>query len=119
MIVPGKRSRNYEVIRNITENDQVVKISKTTCPDYVSKEEWENLPDAIVLRRITYTYPTKNGLESAILFTTIVDDKITATEIVTKYTMRWDIEISIIFAISRALAAIIFDKWTEVCMPCP
>ena len=95
MIVPGKRSRNCEIIRNITENDQIVKISKTTCPDYVSKEEWKNLPDAILLRRITYTYPTKNGLEAAILYTTIVDDKIMAAEIVTKYTMRWDIEVSI------------------------
>jgi len=95
MIVPGKRSRNYEVIRNITENDQIVRISKTTCPDYVSREEWKTLPDSIVLRRIMYTYPTKNGLESAILYTTIVDHKITSAEIVTKYTMRWDIEISI------------------------
>ena len=42
-----------------------------------------------------YTYPTKNGLESAVLYTTIIDDKITTAEIVAKYTMRWDIEISI------------------------
>jgi hypothetical protein len=95
IIVPGKRDRNYKVIRQINDNDQIVEISKTTCPEYLSKEEWKNLPDTILLRRISYTYPTKNGLESAILYTTILNEKITSAEIVTKYTMRWDIEISI------------------------
>jgi hypothetical protein len=95
IIVPGKRVRNHRVIRKISENDQIVEISKTNCPDYVSKEEWKSLPDTILLRRISYTYPTKNGWEPAILYTTILDDKISAAEIVTKYTMRWDIEISI------------------------
>ena len=95
MIVPGKRSRNYRVIRKIGEGDQIVEISKTNRPLYVGKQEWENLPDKIVLRRIQYSYPTKNGLEQAVLYTTIVDDQITSAEIVAKYTMRWDIEISI------------------------
>ena len=95
VIVPGKRHRNYKVIRTIHENDQIVEISKTTCPDYVSKEEWKSLPDKILLRRITYNYPTKNGLESAVLYTTILDLTISTVEIVTKYTTRWDIEISI------------------------
>ena len=95
LIVPGKRHRNYKVIQKINENDQIVEISKTKCPDYVSKEEWETIPDSILMRRITYTYPTKKGLESAVLYTTILDTKISATEIVAKYTMRWNIEISI------------------------
>ena len=95
IIVPGKRERDYKVIRNINENDQIVEISKTSCPDYVSKEEWKNLPKAILLRRITYNFPTKNGLEPAVLFTTILDKKIKTSDIITKYAMRWDIEISI------------------------
>ena len=95
IIVPGKRYRNYNVIRQIHDNDQIVEVSKTTRPDYVCQEEWESLPDKILLRRITYTYPTKNGLESAVLYTTILDEKISTVEIVTKYSMRWDIEISI------------------------
>ena len=95
IIVPGKRYRTHKVVREINDNDRIVEISKTNRPDYVSKEEWEKLPDTILLRRITYTYPTKNGLESAILYTTILDEKISAAEIVAKYTMRWDIEISI------------------------
>jgi len=95
IIVPAKRYRNYKIIRKINENDQIIEISKTNHPHYVSKEEWQELPDTILLRRITYTYPTKNGIETAVLYTTIVDEKITAAEIITKYTMRWDIEISI------------------------
>jgi hypothetical protein len=95
MIVPGKRNRNYKEVRNISENDQIVEISKTVRPDYVSKEEWEKLPKTILLRRISYTYPTKNGMETAILYTTVLNEKITAADIVAKYTMRWDIEISI------------------------
>jgi hypothetical protein len=95
IIVPGKRGRTYKVIRKINDNDQIVEISKTKCPDYVCKEEWNSLPDQILLRRITYTYPTKKGMESAILYTTVLDTKISTADIVTKYTMRWDIEISI------------------------
>jgi hypothetical protein len=95
MIVPGKRCRKYKVIRKINENDQIVEISKTKCPDYVSREEWESLSDKILLRRITYRYPTKKGLESAVLYTTILDTNISAAEIITKYAMRRDIEISI------------------------
>jgi hypothetical protein len=95
IIVPGKRARNYKVIRNISNNDQIVEISKTVRPDYISKEEWENLPKSILLRRITYSYPAKNGVETAILFTTVLNENIKATDIVAKYSMRWDIEISI------------------------
>ena len=96
IIVPGKRDRKYKVIRSINDNDQIVKISKSkNRPDYVNNEEWKNIPATITLRRITYTYPTKNGLQSAVLFTTIVDEKITASDIITKYAMRWDIELSI------------------------
>jgi len=95
MIVPGKRDRNYRAVKNISENDRIVEISKTVCPDYVSKEEWDKLPTTILLRRISYTYPTKKGMESAVLYTTVLNETVTAAEIVTKYTMRWDIEISI------------------------
>jgi hypothetical protein len=95
IIVPGKRARNYKVIRKINENDLIVEVPKTKRPIYVSKDEWKKLPDKILLRRIEYSYPTKTGKESAVLYTTILDDKITASEIITKYSMRWDIEISI------------------------
>jgi len=95
IIVPGKRERNYTIVRQINANDQIVEISKTNRPDYVSLEEWKNLPKSILMRRITYTYPTKNGEEEAVLYTTLLDENIKDTEIIVKYAMRWDIEISI------------------------
>ena len=95
IIVPGKRERNYKVVRQINANDQIVEISKTSRPDYVSPKEWKNLPKSILMRRITYTYPTKNGEKEAVLYTTLLDKNIKDTEIIVKYAMRWDIEISI------------------------
>jgi IS4 transposase len=47
------------------------------------------------LRRISYEYPTKEGVETAVLYTTLTDEKINAVSIVQKYEKRWDIEISI------------------------
>ena len=95
MIVPGKRERNYKTVLKINDSDQIVEIKKTVRPDYVSREEWESLPKTILLRRIAYTYPTKFGEETAVLFTTILDENIKTSDIINKYTMRWDIEISI------------------------
>jgi len=95
IIVPGKRERNYKAVRQISANDQIVEISKTNRPDYVSPEEWKNLPKSILMRRMTYTYPTKNGEEEAVLYTTLLDENIRDTAIIVKYAMRWDIEISI------------------------
>ena len=95
IIVPGKRPRNYKTVRILNDNDQIVEISKTVRPDYVSEEEWKTVPQSLLLRRITYRYPTKNGMEDAVLYTTILDENLHTVDIITKYTMRWDIEISI------------------------
>jgi len=95
IIVPGKRARKCEAVRQLGEGDQIVEIPRTKCPDYVGEEEWASLPDSMRMRRIEYAYPTKNGMEQAVLYTTITDEKIKASEIIAKYAMRWDIEISI------------------------
>ena len=95
IIVQGKRERKYTVIRKITANDLIVEIKKGSRPDYVSGEEWAALPSTLVLRRISYEYPTKEGVEVAVLYTTLTDEKTDAASIVQKYEKRWDIEISI------------------------
>jgi hypothetical protein len=95
MIVPGKRERNYTVVKKIAENDLIVEIKKGTRPSYVSAEEWRIVPKTLTLRRITYEYPTRNGMETAVLYTTIINESISAVSIVQKYEKRWDIEISI------------------------
>jgi hypothetical protein len=93
IIVPGKRDRNYTVVRKLNDNDQIVELSKTSRPQYISKEEWDSLPKTILMRRITYHYPTKNGMEAAILYTTVLDERIRTSDIVVKYAMRWDMVI--------------------------
>jgi hypothetical protein len=72
-----------------------VEIKKGNCPDYVSNEEWETFPDSLVLRMISYEYPTREGMETAVLYTTITDEGIDSASIVQKYEKRWDIEINI------------------------
>jgi hypothetical protein len=95
MIVPGKRERNYTVVKEITNKDLIVKIAKGRRPACVNKEEWDTVPESLILRRITYEYPTKNGMETAVLYTTITDESTDAVSIVQKYEKRWDMEISI------------------------
>jgi hypothetical protein len=95
IIVPGKRERNYRLIHSRGRGDETVEISKGRRPEYVSRQEWESLPDSIRLRRITYTYQTKEGNRQAVLYTTLQDEPVSAADIVFKYTGRRDIEISI------------------------
>ena len=96
IIVPGKRDRNYTVVKTISDGDQIVKIYKPKQhPAYISKQEWEKIPKELLLRRISYNYQDKDGLQTAILYTTVIDPKIEKTEIVLKYTSRWNIEICI------------------------
>jgi hypothetical protein len=95
IIVPGKRERNYSIIKKITENDLIVEIKRGNRPDYVSREEWAALPSTLILRRINYEYPTREGMDTAVLYTTITDESIASASIVQKYEKRWDIEISI------------------------
>ena len=96
IIVPGKRDRNFTIAETINDNDHIVEIKKPkTRPQTVSKEEWKALPKSILLRHIEYEYPTKNGIEKAVLYTTILDRNIKDTSIIEKYEKRWDIEICI------------------------
>jgi len=96
IIVPGKRDRRFRIIEQINDTDLIVEIEKPkNIPKTVSKEEWKQLPKSILLRRIEYEYPTKTGVEKAVLYTTILDKSIKETSIVEKYEKRWDIEICI------------------------
>ncbi|MDR2361306.1 MAG: transposase, partial [Prevotellaceae bacterium] len=86
----------HRVEKRIAEGDEIARIEKQKkCPDYISREEWNNLPKDMLLRRISYKYPTKEGMETAVLYTTLLSERIEKTEIILKYTTRWDIEICI------------------------
>jgi hypothetical protein len=96
IIVPGKRERNYRVEKTLSPGDEIVWISKPKRrPDYVDREEWKSLPAELLLRRISYRYQTTEGMKSAVLYTTVLNEEIEKTEFVLKYTTRWEIEICI------------------------
>ena len=91
IIVPGKRQRNYTVIRQIADGDEIVEIKKSGHPGWLPKDEL--LPDAILLRRLTFL--SLDGIETMVLYTTLLNKKIPKSEIILKYFTRWDIEITI------------------------
>ena len=94
IIVPGKRERNYEVIKKLSDGDEIVELPKTSKPEWLSKAEWEQLPGKITMRRISYPSFVDDNKEW-VLYTTITREKIKKEEIILKYTTRWDIEITI------------------------
>lgn len=92
IIVPGKRERNYKVIRKIAEGDEIIELKKTNRPKWLSKEI--TLSDSLQMRRLSFENPENPGVEY-VLYTTILDASIEKTNIVLKYFTRWDVEISI------------------------
>ncbi len=91
IIVPGKRVRNYKVIRQIAEDDEIVEIKKTEHPEWLPKDEI--LPEKILLRRLSFL--SLDGTETRVLYTTLLNKNIPKAEIILKYFTRWDIEITI------------------------
>jgi len=91
VIVPGKRVRNYKVIRQLGEGDEIVELKKTAHPDWLPKKEY--LPEKIILRRLSFLSP--DGQKTMVIYTTLLNEKIPKSEIILKYFTRWDIEISI------------------------
>jgi putative transposase len=92
IIVPGKRKRNFKLVKRLAEGDEIVEIKMKEHPNWLSKEE--KLPRSIQMRRLTFEDPLNPGKEY-VLYTTLIDKKISKTDIVSKFFTRWDIEISI------------------------
>lgn len=94
IIVPGKRERNYRVIKKLAEGDEIVELCKTKKPDWLSIEVWSQLDAKITMRRISYPSLVDEN-EEWILYTTITSEEIKKEQIILKYITRWDIEITI------------------------
>jgi ribosomal protein L31E len=91
IIVPAKRKRVHEVVKKISETDQIIEIKAP-----INRSPWlkdhKEIPSKIKLRQIKCTSP--EGKEYK-LHSTILDEQITAEEFQIQYLTRWDIEISI------------------------
>jgi hypothetical protein len=92
IIVPGKRDRNYKVIKTLGVGDEIVEIKKTKRPEWLSKDI--KLPQSILMRRLTFENPNEPG-KLSVIYTTLLDKSISKTDIVLKYFTRWGIEITI------------------------
>lgn len=92
IIVPEKKGRNYTVIKQIAPGDEIVRINKPSLLRPLVAGQ--KVPPRLTLRRISYS-DTLDPTIQHVLLTTILEESIEKTEIVYKYTSRWDIEITI------------------------
>jgi hypothetical protein len=94
-IIPAKRKRNYEVLEELGANDVLIRVKRPAkSKSSPWADEYMQLPKTMILRRITYTHPTSPD-KKRVLITTLTDPAIAATDIVAKYSSRWDIELRI------------------------
>ncbi len=92
VIVPEKKGRSFEVIKEIAPGDQIVMLKKpTVIKPLVQHQE---LPRDLTLRRIIYADTIDPSIHH-VLLTTILDESIEKSEIIIKYSSRWDVEITI------------------------
>lgn len=90
LLMPAKRKRNYEVVKILSDGDEIIRIKPPK-----KRSEWlaENEePHTFLLRRIVCKSPEGKNY---VLLTTILDAKIDKYEFQLLYLTRWDIEISI------------------------
>ena len=90
LVVPAKRERNYQLVEELGDGDQLIRIK---APKKRSKWLEENeQATSFLIRRIVCTTP--DG-KQYVLHTTILDKQITKQELQQLYLTRWDIEVSI------------------------
>ena len=90
IVVPAKRERNYTLVEKLGDGDEIISINTPK-----NRSKWINInekPGKIILRRIVCKSPEG---EDYVLFTTILDRRITKEDIQLLYLTRWDIEVGI------------------------
>lgn len=88
----GIRRRRVE---KLGTHDQIVEWHKPqNCPPWMNEQEFEGLPDFVLLREIRYHLDSKGYRSKEItLVTTLIDPKkYSRRALITLYGMRWDIE---------------------------
>jgi hypothetical protein len=83
--------KKYTVVEVIAKGDEIVEVQKNEHPDWLPKSEI--LPANLLLRRLSFLSP--DGATTQVIYTTLMDKNIPASEIILKYFTRWDIEITI------------------------
>ena len=92
IIVPGKRKRNYTVVKVIERGDEIVTIKKPSTRPKWLPEDAIPLPEEIKLRRVECVSPEGKPY---VLYTSVLDEGIKKEDIINLYFTRWDVEVSI------------------------
>lgn len=92
IIVPGKRKRKYKTVQTISPGDEIIEIKKSSEAKWLNGKPIDD--NTLLMRRIEYSCPQKEN-EKLVLYTSLLDNTISKTDIIMKYESRWDIEISI------------------------
>ena len=93
LLTKGQADRKYKVIKNIGKGDDIVEIEQSARPKWLPKEA--KLPERLQLRRIEVE-SLEEEEKTTVYYTTLIDyEEYSQASIATKFTSRWDIEISI------------------------
>lgn len=92
IITPGKRKRNYKVLSVLGIGDEIVELTKSSSS--ITGIDKDLDIKTLQMRRITYKN-IENEEQQLVIYTSILDSKISKEEIIMKYTDRWDVEVSI------------------------
>lgn len=91
--------RNTELVRELGENDQIVRYFKSTTPKpkWMSRDEYDALPEQIEVREVRYRIK-RSGFRTrtVILVTTLTDEQTyPEKEIAELYGDRWQVEVEL------------------------
>lgn len=90
IVLPAKRERDYNIVEKLGEGDEIISIKTPK-----NRSKWLDIneaPGKIIARRIQCKSP--EGADY-VLFTSILDRKISKEDLQLLYLTRWDIEIGI------------------------
>jgi hypothetical protein len=94
LITQKKTKEEEEILRNITENEKIVKWKRGKSRKSVLYDNTKEMEESIMLRKIEIINP-EDPAKKITIYTTLLDEiKYPSTDIISIFFKRWDIEIS-------------------------
>jgi putative transposase len=91
------RKGTFKTIRRLGDDDCLVRWYRPNRPDWMTKDQFEQMPEFIDLRELSYRATSRGRrTESFVVLTTLVnEDVISYEDVATLYGFRWNIELDI------------------------
>ena len=93
-----RRSKGIEVVKNLGKGDRVVNwLKMKPCPKGISKQQWENVPDKLLIREVSFHVEVRGYRTKKItVVTTLLEDQLYSKEALAElYYRRWLAELSL------------------------